>query len=236
MDLDYGQRYRQLYEHHWWWRAREAFVIDVLERHAPASGFGEVLDVGCGDGLFLDGLDRFGTARGLELDARLVSEARAHRIHLGPLDARYSPETQFGLVTMLDVLEHIDDDAAALEQVRRVLEPGGTLVVTVPAFAALWTHHDTVNHHHRRYRRAQLAERVTDAGFVVQEARYFFHWTVPAKLLVRGIEALRGPGEAVERVPSAPINAALQALSRAERRLWGRLPLPGSSLLLVARG
>lgn len=235
MDADYGQRYRDLYEHHWWWRAREGFVTRVIAGRAPDGGFGPILDVGCGDGLFLDGLDRFGAAQGLEADGALVSPDRAARIHVGPLDDSFKPAERFGLITMLDVLEHIPDDAAALARAREVIAEDGLLVITVPAYQALWTHHDTLNHHHRRYTRAALAETLTGAGFTVLDARYFFHWTVLPKLAVRALEAVRGTNDAGEQVPAAPVNAALRWLSEVEQRTWGHLPLPGSSLLTVAR-
>ncbi len=235
MDEAYGQRYRTLYERHWWWRAREARIVELLERHAPVGGFGEILDAGCGDGLFLEGLDRFGHAWGLEVDERLVSDARRDRIHLGPLDDTYDPGVRFGLITMLDVLEHIEDDAAAVRRVFHLLEDGGLYVVTVPAYQALWTHHDTVNHHHRRYRRRQLVHTLEAAGFEVAEVGWLFRWTVPAKLAVRAKEVLLGADGGGEELPAASVNAALRAVSELEAKTWGRLPLPGSSIYAVAR-
>lgn len=236
MQSEYGARYRDLYERHWWWRARHALVLSEIVQAAPPGGYGDILDVGCGDGLLLDALAPFGEARGLEADANLVSEPMLPRVHIGPLDDTYEAPHPLGLITMLDVLEHIEDDRAALVRAHQIAAPGGVLLITVPAFSALWTHHDAVNHHHRRYRRSVLVPLVESVGFTVESARYFFHWPVAAKLLVKARESMFGVGGEGETVPVAPINAALGALCRLEQTTWGRVPgLPGSSLMVRAR-
>lgn len=236
MDPQYGARYRDLYERHWWWRAREAFVVDLLASLAPPGGFGPILDVGCGDGLFFPRLRRFGEPEGVEVDAALVSEVGRARgpIHVGPFDARFQPRRRFGLITLLDVVEHLDDDAAALGLAARLLAPQGVMVVTVPAFRALWTGHDDYNHHRRRYTRASFGRAARAAGVAVRRRRYFFHWLFPLKLLVRLKEGLRrGPAEMPE-IPAPRLNRALYGVCRLEQRTWGRFPWPfGSSLLAV---
>ncbi|MCG8460586.1 MAG: class I SAM-dependent methyltransferase, partial [Holophagales bacterium] len=237
-DADYARRYRQLYERHWWWRARERFVEDLLEDLAPTRGFGPILDVGCGDGLFLPRLERFGEPEGLEPDDSLVSpETRATgRIHVRPFDAGFRPGRRYGLILMLDVLEHVDDDRAALRHLRSLLEPGARAVLTVPAFRALWTRHDELNHHRTRYTRSRLGRSLESAGLEIERLRYFFHWLAPVKLAVRAREALfPGPGVPAS-VPPEPLNSVLYASSRLEQRTWGRLPWPvGSSILALCR-
>jgi len=187
MDAAYAQRYRELFDHHWWWRARERVVVAAIEACAPAEGFGDVLDIGCGDGLFFDVLRRFGQPMGLEVDAALVSAERsAHGdVVVAPFDQRFVPGKQFGLIVMLDVLEHLDDDRAAIRHAYSLLRPGGVLLLTVPAFRFLWTHHDDVNQHRTRYTRGRLERLLRDGGFTVEGLRYFFHWLVPLKMLVR---------------------------------------------------
>lgn len=238
MELDYAVRYRQLYERHWWWRSRERFVEDHLEARMPADGFGKILDIGCGDGLFFDRLRRFGEPEGLEPDPSIVSDiGRARgRIYEQPFDADFDPGRRYGLVLMLDVLEHLDDDLDALRRVRALLEPDGLLLLTVPALRALWTRHDDLNHHRTRYTRRTLGTPLGAAGLRVETLRYFFHWLVPLKLAVRTKEALVPGDPAPPTIPTAPVNRLFQALSRLEQRTWGRLPWPlGSSLLALAR-
>lgn len=239
MDEAYAVEYRRLYQRHWWWRAREALILDELRRLRPERGWSRILDVGCGDALFFDALSPFGPVEGVEPDASLVSPDGPHRarIHVGPFDATYRPDHRYGLLLMLDVLEHMPEPEKALRHAHALLEPGGTLVVTVPAFLLLWTRHDVLNRHCTRYTRGRLARLARGAGFEVASSRYFYHWLFPAKVATRAWETLRPPAApAPPRVPPSWMNHALYLLSRAEHRIFRAVPLPfGSSLLAVLR-
>jgi 2-polyprenyl-3-methyl-5-hydroxy-6-metoxy-1,4-benzoquinol methylase len=236
VDVAYGQRYRILYERHWWWRAREAVVLRELERFRPHHGWNRALDVGCGDGLLLETLERYASSvEGLEPDGTLVSEARAQRIHVQPFDATFRPGRTYDLILFLDVLEHLNRVESAVAHARSLLDPGGVMLITVPAFRHLWTTHDDLNHHVTRYTRRRLVNLLA-GDFQVLEVRYFFRWVHPAKIAQRLVEWVRRPEPAPPEVPPAPVNSALYTLSRVEERLLRRVPLPfGSSLLAVAR-
>lgn len=237
MDEHYGAQYAALYYGHWWWRAREAYLLDLLRRLRPPAGWPRILDVGCGDGLFFDKLAAFGAVEGVEGDDRLVSPHGAHRsrIHVGPFDQTYAPGHAFDLVLMLDVLEHIPDARGALTRVYDLLSPGGLLVVTVPAFRALWTRHDDQNHHVTRYRRRTITPLLSAARLTPVEMRYFFHWLAPLKLAVRFAERLAHSSGRVPQVPSPLTRRLLEGWSRIEQLLLGPLHLPfGSSLLVVS--
>lgn len=239
MDADYGARYRDLFERHWWWRARERVILDALRAHAPASGWGNVLDIGCSDGLFFDALAMLPGVtyvEGVEPAEALVSPDGPHRerIHVTPFDERFDTGRRYSLITMLDVLEHLPDPAAALKHALSLLGPDGVFLATVPAFMSLWTRHDELNHHYTRYTARSFRPVADQAGLRIATMRYFFRWTAAAKVATRVAEFLM-PGEpAAPTIPPAPINRALYALSRAEERLLGAAPLPvGSSLLVV---
>lgn len=238
MDAGYLGAYRELYLRHWWWRSREQLLTREIERLAPPGGFGRILDVGCGDGLFFSTLQRFGEPFGIEpaVEALTTDGTWRHRIHAGPLDASYQTEQRFGLVLALDVIEHLPDAHGFMAQIRRVLAPGGWFIATVPAFRALWTVHDDLNEHVTRYRRDELASLVASHGLEVVHARYFFVLLAFAKLVVRALETTRRPHPRAPRVPIAPINAVLELACRAEQAVLGRrAPWFGSSLLLIAR-
>jgi 2-polyprenyl-3-methyl-5-hydroxy-6-metoxy-1,4-benzoquinol methylase len=241
MDTEYGARYRDLYEHHWWWRARERVILDTLIAHRPARGLRTVLDVGCGDGLFFDALgaiDGVELVEGVEPAAALVSPGGPHRarIHIAPFDAGFDPGRRYSAVLMLDVLEHLEDPEATLRHAVALLEPGGVFLATVPTFMALWTRHDDLNHHHTRYTKRSFAALAAAVDMRIDNARYFFRWTVAAKLGTRLVEALVPGTFSAPTIPPAPINRALYALSRIEDRLIGGLPIPfGTSLMVVAR-
>jgi 2-polyprenyl-3-methyl-5-hydroxy-6-metoxy-1,4-benzoquinol methylase len=241
VDTDYGARYRELYERHWWWRARERVILDTLRAHRPAAGLRAILDVGCGDGLFFDALgalEGVELVEGVESSAALVSPDAPHRqnIRIAPFDRGFQPGRLYSAVLMLDVLEHLAEPEAALRHALSVLEPGGVLVATVPAFTALWTRHDELNHHFTRYTKRSFRALAEAAGMRIDEARYFFRWTVAAKLATRFIEAVVPGAPVPPSVPPAPINRALYLLSRLEEHLFRDVPIPfGTSLLVVGR-
>lgn len=236
MQQDYALAYRDLYEGHWWWRAREAVLLRTLQRVIRKTQEQRILDVGCGDGLFFDHLRAFGDVYGVESDASLVTTGgpNASRIHVGPFDASYAPPEPFDVILMLDVLEHLEDAPAAANHVTRLLRDGGRFIVTVPAFMGLWTGHDDINRHFIRYTKHTLAAALEQGSLRIDHWRYFFHWTAMAKWVVHWYERLLPREPTPARTPPTTVNRALYALSRAEEKLLGPLRLPfGSSLLAI---
>lgn len=241
MDAEYGAHYRDLFERHWWWRARERVILDALGAHEPARGWSTVLDVGCGDGLFFDALGRLRgvtLVEGVEPAAALVSPDGPHRerIHVVPFDERFDTGRRYSLITMLDVLEHLPDPVAALRHALHLLEPDGVFLATVPAFMSLWTRHDALNHHYTRYTTDSFGALADAAGLRIDEERYFFRWTALAKVATRVAELVMAGDPRSPRVPPSPINSALYGVSRMEEKLLGRRMAPFGSSLLVAGG
>ena len=157
-------------------------------------------------------------------------------IHVRPFDASFQPGKSYSLIVMLDVLEHLPDPVAALRHALSLLEPDGVLLVTVPAFRALWTTHDDLNRHYTRYTRASFGRVARAAGMQVDVCRYFYHWLFPVKLAVRLKERLFRTRPSNPEVPPAPINGVCRTVSRLEHTLCRRMSLPlGSSLLAVGR-
>jgi SAM-dependent methyltransferase len=238
VQADYARCYRTLWERHWWWRSRESYLLGWIERLHRDSPRRKILDVGCGDGLFFEQLARFGEVDGLEPDARLVSDPRwRSRIRVDTLDSRFEGAGEYDLLLMLDVLEHIGDDADALRAARAALRPGGHLLLTVPALSWLWSRHDVANEHHRRYDPSGLRAALVASGFEVELVRFFFFWTVAPLLARRWLApAKAGAADYAVPIPPGPINRALILLCRGEQALgrFVRWPL-GSSLLAIAR-
>ncbi len=208
----------------------------MLQQALAGRAPGRVLDVGCGDGLFFDALSQFGEVEGVELDASIVDPRGPHaaRIYLQPFDEQFLPGNRYSLILMLDVLEHLADPQAALRHAHELLDDDGLLLITVPAFNALWTAHDDWNHHRTRYTKRTFRQLATAAGLELSEARYFFHWTCPVKLAMRLKESLATSKPRPARVPPRWLNRSLQAMSLLEQHTLGRLPMPfGSSLLTL---
>jgi len=232
---DYGAAYRELYKHHWWWRARERIILELLRTRQPVNGWDRILDVGCGDGLFFDELLHFGELEGVEATASLVSENGPHRsrIHIGSFDRSLGLAPGFSLVLMLDVLEHLTDPRSALHYARELLVPGGILLVTVPAFNLLWTNHDVINQHYTRYSRKSFRI-LAGLDMCIEVERYFFHWLFPVKIATRIVEGVLRHRPAPAKIPAAWINHLLYQFCRLEEETWGRLSLPfGSSLMVI---
>ncbi|UCF18872.1 MAG: class I SAM-dependent methyltransferase [Gemmatimonadota bacterium] len=234
MDPAYSGVYRELYTQHWWWRSREAMLLDVLRRRLSPSRQRAILDVGCGGGFLFDQLAQFGEVEGVEADESLIGDKHRERIHLARYDDDFDPGKAFSLILMLDVLEHLPDPVSAVRHSLELLEPDGLIVVTVPAFRLLWTGHDEINRHYTRYTKRTFREMARKADLRIDCDRYFFHWVFPAKLARRLVETTFQLSPSVPRVPPGWINESLYLLSRTEHRVLGRLPIPfGSSLLVV---
>lgn len=241
MEDQYASEYGDLYGKHWWWRAREALVLDALgELDLPAKA--EILDVGCGDGLLFPRLEQLGDVRGIEVDVDLLNPAGPYRdrIETNPLGDPGYRAWRFDLVTALDVIEHIENDDEAVAEMVRMLRPGGYLVVTVPASMSLWSHHDEINMHYRRYTAIQL-ERLLAPHALVLDLRYLFNALYLPKRLVTAIERLRRGDRAPLAVrqhalPPPFINSLLRQYCVWEGRRARSMRLPfGSSLLALVR-
>ncbi len=238
MDREYGEHYRDLFEKHWWWRARTEYVIETLRRYRPAAGWTTILDIGCGDGLFFPRLKEFGQPEGVEPSGELVRPDNPDRgrIHICPFDEQFLPGKLYSLILMLDVLEHLEHPVAALKHALELLEPDGTFIATVPAFMVLWTNHDKLNHHFTRYTKQSFRGVAKCAGLKIEEDRYLYHWTFPVKLA-------QGLAERTFRLDPKPptasegwVNEFLCGISRLEQGTLSRLPMPfGSSLMVVGK-
>ncbi|PYX30200.1 MAG: hypothetical protein DMG77_10685 [Acidobacteria bacterium] len=236
MDLEYGQAYRELYEKHWWWRSRTELIVEKLRQLRPSGGWKQILDIGCGDGLFFNQLAEFGEVEGIEPAAELVGENNPHRsrIYTCPFDKTFQPNKQYSLILMLDVLEHLENPVAALDHMLSLLVPAGIVVVTVPAFMALWTNHDVLNHHFIRYTKRRFREIASQADFQILEERYLYHWTCPVKLGLRMSEGIFHLKPRPAKIPAHWANEALFWLSRIEQKTLSVWNMPfGSSLMVV---
>jgi SAM-dependent methyltransferase len=198
-----------------------------------------VLEIGCGTGHNLAMLSEFGQVDALELDdeARAVAEKRLGRkVMSAPLpELAGVPRKHYDLIGAFDVVEHIDDDATALASIAARLKPGGKLVVTVPAHQWMWSAHDVVNHHKRRYSKRALKRLFESSPLKLDAIGYFNSLLFPVAVAERLSSKMRGKDEADLKMPPAPLNSALEKVFAAERHLVGRLPLPlGLSLFAVA--
>ncbi len=238
MDRIIFDRMAALDQTHWWYVARRRILADLIAREIPLPSDASILEIGCGTGHNFPVLSRFGTLDALEIDApaRAIASARLGR----PVgDARLPdlpgvPDAHYDLIALLDVLEHIEDDHAALAGIKAKLKPGGRILLTVPANEWMWSAHDTVHHHFRRYNPASLRKVARGAGLKVELLTHFNSLLFPLAAGFRLLGRLTGREEADDAQPAAPLNALFTGLFGFERHLIGRLPLPfGVSIAAV---
>lgn len=239
MDRQVYDQMAALDQRHWWYRARRQVLDALIRRRVQPPDHAAILEIGCGTGHNIAMLARFGSVDALELDgeARKVAEQRLGKPVLSaPLPGLVGvPEGHYDFIAALDVIEHVDDDHAAMESIARRLKPGGKLLISVPAHAWMWSAHDVVNHHKRRYSRQGLRRLVEASPLKLEAIGYFNSLLFPVAVAERMTSKARGKDDANLTMPPAPINAALEKTFALERYLVGRLPLPpGLSLFAVA--
>jgi SAM-dependent methyltransferase len=235
MDAQYAAAYPELYTRHWWWRVRENILLGKIRSLLRGVPDARILDVGCGAGLFFDALEAYGRVEGVESDAAAVARSSRwrDRITVGVLDDAFVPAAPYDLILILDVLEHIVRPEPVLRRAGQLLRPNGRILVTVPAFAWLWTSHDEMNHHVTRYSGAALRRVIEQSGLVTVESGYLFQSLVVPKLLVRAMEAMFSSTPRVPDIPPPALNLLIQAWFRAEHALAGWLPFGASALAVV---
>lgn len=223
---------------HWWFVARRA-ILETLIRSsiAPPQG-ARILEAGCGTGGNLAMLAAHGTVDALEYDAGARALARARgigRVEPGMLPHKIGfDEDSYDLIAVLDVLEHVEQDRASLAALRARLASGGRILLTVPAVPWLWSDHDVLHHHKRRYTRASLVRVAREAGLTVEAVGYFNSLLFPLAMTTRMAQRLLKRKSESDVQPSPPVNGLLRRIFAWERHLLGRIRFPiGLSLYAI---
>jgi len=232
-------RMAELDELHWWYRARREVLAALIERTMDLPRKANILEVGCGTGHNIKMLERFGKVDGIEIDpeARAFAEKRLGRsIASAPLPEMPGVQrNHYDLVAALDVVEHIEDDKAAVAALASCLKPGGKILVTVPAHQWMWSAHDELNHHKRRYSKAGLKALIQGSGLCLDSIGYFNSLLFPLAVGARLAAKLTRRGGGDDSLPPKPVNYVFERAFAVERRLVGKVPLPpGLSLFAVA--
>lgn len=233
---------REVEDVHWWFTARRKIIGKIIKQlNLPENT--RILDAGCGTGGNLKMLSTYGSVTGVEMDQKAAEMARDRNI--GSVLEGYLPDSfpidekeKFNLIVLLDVLEHIEDDSASLKQIKKYLNENGKLIITVPAFPFLWSSHDEVHHHKRRYTQHSLAKVVKLSGMNVKYISYYNMLLFPAAAIIRIISKL-GPGKSSQDSNEVPLpgnylNKLLSKLFSFEAGFIGSVKVPfGLSLIAV---
>lgn len=222
---------------YWWYQGRSGLLREALGAYVPAGG--RVLDVGSADAPSAQWFhDRAAERVTLDVDPRGL---KADGVCGSALALPFA-SASFDAVAAFDVIEHCEPESGAVDELHRVLRPGGVLVASVPAYQWAWTDHDVANGHYRRYTRPRFVEALTAGGFLVDRATYAFASVFPMFAAERLFRKVRHPRHehavdvvSVPRVPR-PLHHTLLALCRLDERLLRSRDLPfGSSVLVAAR-
>jgi len=242
LDLHTYEILFRIEENHWWHSARRAIVLDWVRQRYPARDDLDILDAGCGTGLLLQQLQPLGRVEGVDISEEALEFCRKRglaNVRLADvLELPFGAES-FDVVTALDVLEHLDDDVAALREFGRVLKPGGRVFMFVPAHRWLWSLQDEVSHHRRRYTARKLRETVEGSGLHIERQSYVSTFLMP--VIVLGRQWLKvwlrfREANTENDLHPAWSNGALKKVFLAEIPVLRRTNMPfGASLLCVAR-
>jgi len=231
---------------HFWYLARCEIVHETLTRFVPDLSERALFDVGCGSGGLLASLHARGVAVSGACDSypqALQLVRRKLGVSLALVDEGRHPPLAAGhsMIGLFDVLEHLDDDEGVLASLFQALAPGGVLVLTVPAHPFLFDEADVIAGHRRRYRRAELGEKLSRAGFSIRRLSHFMAplacMLAPLRFVVRLFARRLSPiaRRDLELKPVPGVNAVMLWLLRLERLLLrsGSLPF-GTSLIALA--
>ena len=238
----YETAYR-LDETHWWFRARRRVIFDILDGVSPGP-YQSALDVGCGGNIHntLALAKRAQRIVGLEISKEAIGFAKKHCPDLTIIKGAWPDVTlsqKFDIITLFDVLEHIEDEVRALKKAEETLVQGGTLVLTLPAYSLLWSEHDEYPHHKRRYTKKHLKHLITNnTSLRILRITYFNTLLFPPILAFRISKYLLGIRSTATDFFPIPswLNWLLEKVFGTERFLLRFLNLPvGVSILCIAQ-
>jgi SAM-dependent methyltransferase len=253
MEAHVYEQFARLQESHFWFRGRRAIFFDLIERalaRGGAAGNGnghgrELLEIGCGAGGMLAPLARYGRVTGLDIAVDYLQHCKSRGFPRMVAGSGYElpfADGGFDVVALFDTIEHIPDDRRVLEEVKRVLRPGGIVFVSVPAYQFLYSQNDRVVHHQRRYTARGLRRVLEAAGLRPQKVTYFntflFPLILPAVLVLKLKERLVGlaPGQThLNHQFVEPVNDLFAGVMSSERFWLRNMEFPfGHSLIGIA--
>ena len=176
MEKDFEKKYHDVEIDHWWFKSRRKYLLDLL-KDVPKDC--KVLDIGCSSGIFLKDLENLGfkpeNLFGIDISEVAIKNCKSNGIlNCFVMDAQNITLTEnFDIIIASDCLEHLQDDKKALKNWKSLLKIGGQMYVFVPAFMSLWSYHDQINMHHRRYTKAELKSKIEVENLVIQKASYW---------------------------------------------------------------
>lgn len=238
MDDYYTRQMALMQKEHWWYEGRRWILADII-KYLPLPKNAKILEAGCGPGANITMLQAFGSVNAFDPDNFSVQNAKSisdARISTGLLPDGIPFNEKYNLVCAFDVIEHIDDDQGSLKSLFDVTENGGYAVFTVPAFMFLWSNHDEINYHKRRYRKNEFKNLLIKAGYEVKFISYYNFWLFPAVAAIRILKNILRikDKDGDVKMPNKFLNQILFKLFLSEKFLLKKITLPfGISIVAV---
>jgi SAM-dependent methyltransferase len=242
MKEDFEKKYHDVETEHWWFKSRRKYLIDLL-KDAPKDS--KVLDIGCSSGIFLKELEAIGfnldNLYGIDISENAIANCKANGIaNSYVMDAQnITLQEKFDIIIASDCLEHLEDDKKALKNWNDLLKIGGTMYVFVPAFQSLWSYHDEVNMHFRRYRRSELQRKISQENLEIIKSSYWNFFLFLPVYVFRRISAFvqkNKSGESDISIGNKYVNALLLNLIVFENKLLKVFNFPfGVSAFCIAK-
>jgi SAM-dependent methyltransferase len=219
--------YKELYElesKHWWFVAKKRIVLSLMRKYINYDKNNKILDAGCGSGLMLNDLKEFGQVYGMDYSKEAIKFSKL--IFDGEIKQGYMPgnipydKNYFNGIIALDVIEHIENDQDALIDLKEHLTDNGIFVVTVPAYMILWSNHDVVHQHKRRYTLSELKEKLFHAGFKIEKISYYNSILFIPIFITRQIHRLlKVESGSDAEMPNKLVNFILKSIFSFERHI-----------------
>ena len=240
MDKGYEEKYHSIEQDHWWYTSRRLTILNMI-KDLPRDT--RILDIGCSGGvLMLDLVSRgFTDITGIDFSEQAIEQCKAKGLsNVYVMDAHFPDfkDEAFDLIIASDCLEHLEKDTIALKNWQRILRKGGKGLIFVPAFMSLWSEHDVVNHHFRRYTRDELVSKSVAAGFKVNKASYwnfamYFPTLLYRKMRNMSKSAKEQPEDHMDKFNPA-VNSILKFWMKLENGLFGATGFPLGVSVMVS--
>ncbi len=237
--------YQKMYDletHYWWHQGRRKIIEVLLKKYLTKTDSDvEILDLGCGTGINFEILRKFGKVEGIDCSPEALKFCQRRgitEVRQGDVENLTIPENSYDAVTAFDILEHLKNDEKAIENVYRVLKPGGIFFLLSPAYQFLWSRHDEALHHYRRYVLSDMHRKLNAAGFETIKRSYCISFLFLPIVFYRLITSLWSDGQPKTSYVLLPgwLNGFFVLLLRLEAYILKYFNFPfGVSILCLAK-
>ncbi len=224
----------------WWFLVRNRIVYELINNYCKIPENSTVLDIGCGTGGFTRFLNIQYNVIGIDSSQIALDYCRKRglsNLYCGILDDFNFKNENIQIITLLDVIEHIENDVDILQKSYDLLDNNGYIVITVPAYQWLWSNHDVLHRHYRRYTKKRLVELMQGSGFKVLYTSYFNTLLFLPAVFLRFIEKITGKTSNSElENPEPALNGIFKIIFGFEQHLLKKIIFPfGLSIIIIAK-